>query len=154
MSIGFELDQREYPLLSELGRNLCKMALGGSIDDLVGRSRELSQVIDVLGRRRANNPCLVGPPGVGKTAIVEGLALQSCAAATMCRICVARSSSTCRSDAILSGTSLRGALSEKLGELQAEVKRAEGRVIVFIDELHTLIGAGSSATARRTWPTS
>jgi ATP-dependent Clp protease ATP-binding subunit ClpC len=140
----FELDAREFPLLSELGRNLCKMALDGGIDDLIGRTRELSQVIDVLGRRRANNPCLVGPPGVGKTAIVEGLALAIVRGGDDVSHLRNKIILDLPMGSILSGTSLRGALSEKLAELQSEVKRANGRVIVFIDELHTLIGAGSS----------
>ena len=141
---AFELDPREYPLLSELGRNLCRLALDGGIDDLVGRARELSQVIDVLGRRRANNPCLVGPPGVGKTAIVEGLALAIVRGGDDVSHLRGKIIIDLPIGAILSGTSLRGALSEKLSELQAEVKRTHGKVIVFIDELHTLIGAGSS----------
>jgi ATP-dependent Clp protease ATP-binding subunit ClpC len=140
----FTLDPREYPLLFEIGRNLCALAEAGGIDDLIGRSRELSQMIDVLGRRRSNNPVLVGPPGVGKTALVEGLALQIVRNGDDVVHLRDKIIVEVALGAILSGTSLRGALSEKLTELQAEVKRAAGRIIVFIDELHMVIGAGGS----------
>ncbi len=143
-SARFALDPREYPLLFEIGRNICAQAEAGAIDDLIGRQRELSQVIDVLGRRRSNNPCLVGPPGVGKTAIVEGLALQIVRGGDDVAHLRDKIIVEVALGSILSGTSLRGALSEKLGELQGEVKRAAGKIIVFIDELHMLIGAGGT----------
>lgn len=141
---SYLLDPAEFPLLSQLGRNLCADAEAGRVDDLIGRAKELSQMIDVLGRRRANNACLVGPPGVGKTALVEGLALAIVRGGDDMKGLTDKIIVDVPVGALVAGTSLRGALSEKLAQLQLEVKQANGRVIVFIDELHTLIGAGNS----------
>ena len=141
---GYALDEAQFPLLCSIGRNLCVDAAEGKIDDLIGRTRELSQVIDVLGRRRSNNPCLVGPPGVGKTALVEGLALALVRGGEEVAHLADRVIIEVPVGSLVAGTSLRGALSEKIAQLAAEVKKANGRIVVFIDELHTLIGAGSS----------
>ncbi|MGF1508877.1 MAG: AAA family ATPase [Myxococcota bacterium] len=140
---GYQLDPERYPWLTSLGRNLTAEAAEGRLDPLVGRRREIEQVIDILGKRRANNPCLVGDPGVGKTAVVEGLALEAInhakTAGSKDWIIVALDVGS-----LLVGTHLRGSFSEKLQGLKEEVSRSEGRVIVFLDELHTLVGAGSS----------
>jgi ATP-dependent Clp protease ATP-binding subunit ClpC len=136
----FVLERAKFPLLSTLGRNLTLEAVRGRIDPVVGRDGEIEQVLDVLARRRANNPILVGPPGVGKTAIAEGLAL--------CLLAESRSSATPRllievsAGALVSGTSVRGALSEKIAKLRAEVKAGEGRVLLFLDEIHALVSGG------------
>ena len=147
-----ELDAKQFPWLTSLGRNLTVLAVAGKLDPLVGRARELEQVLDVLAKRRANNPCLVGPPGVGKTAIVEGLAqilakgsagLGGSVASDSPRVVVELPMGD-----ILAGTHLRGTLSERLSGLRKEVEAAEGRVIVFFDEIHTLVGAsGDGADA-------
>jgi ATP-dependent Clp protease ATP-binding subunit ClpC len=135
------LDPRSYPWLSQLGRNLTELAAEGKLDPLVGREREVEEAIDVLGKRRTNNPILVGEPGVGKTAIVEGIAQRllsgggAGAERTVIEIDMA---------SVLAGTQLRGSFSEKLLGLKDEVKRSEGRVVVFIDEVHTIMGAGST----------
>jgi ATP-dependent Clp protease ATP-binding subunit ClpC len=135
------LDAAEYPLLASLGRNLSAAAKAGRLDPVVGRGREIDEVIDILGKRRTNNPCLVGEPGVGKTAVVEGVAqrLAEATGASGERIIVELDMAT-----LLAGTQLRGSFSEKLNELKDEVKRAAGRVIVFVDEVHTLVGAGAT----------
>jgi ATP-dependent Clp protease ATP-binding subunit ClpC len=135
------LDPREFPWLSQLGRNLTELAAAGKLDPLVGREREVEEAIDVLGKRRTNNPLLVGEPGVGKTAIAEGIAQRLLHGSgegserTLVEIDMA---------SVLAGTQLRGSFSEKLLGLKDEVRRAGGKVIVFIDEIHTIMGAGST----------
>ena len=136
------LPSGEYPWLTSLGRNLSAEAARGGIDRPYGRDKEIETVIDILGRRRSNNPCLLGEPGVGKTAVVEGLA---------CKLVDAPPTPALRDrivinldvGSLLIGTHLRGSFSEKLQGLREEVARAE-RVVIFFDELHTLVGAGST----------
>ncbi|MER2563194.1 MAG: ATP-dependent Clp protease ATP-binding subunit [Myxococcaceae bacterium] len=135
------LDQRQFPLLHSLSKNLTELARAGKLDPVVGRAKEIDEVIDILGKRRTNNPCLVGEPGVGKTAVVEGVAQQL---ATLKgplgdRIVLELDMAT-----LVAGTQLRGSFSERLNGLKDEVKKADGRVVVFIDEIHTLVGAGST----------
>ncbi len=132
------LDPAEFPWLSQLGRNLTELAAAGRLDPLVGREVEVEQALDVLGKRRTNNPLLVGEAGVGKTAIVEGVAQRLLAQGSP-RVVVELDMAS-----VLSGTQLRGSFSEKLRGIQDEVRRAEGRVVVFIDEVHTVMGAGST----------
>ncbi len=135
------LPEGDFPWLTSLGRNLSAEAARGRLDPLIGREAELMQVSDVLGKRRANNACLVGPPGVGKTAIVEGLASRwvEGSAAERARVLIALDVGS-----LLVGTQLRGSFQEKLRGLIDEVRRAEGKVILFFDELHTLVGAGAA----------
>ncbi|MBK8010675.1 MAG: AAA family ATPase [Deltaproteobacteria bacterium] len=137
------LPPAKYPWLTSLGRNLSAEAARGKLDRLVGRQREIEQLIDILGKRRGNNPCLLGEPGVGKTAVVEGLAAHFVQSYTGNR---AETSIIVGLDvgALLVGTHLRGSFSEKLQGLRDEVKRSRGRVIIFFDELHTLVGAGAA----------
>ncbi|MEW6434231.1 MAG: ATP-dependent Clp protease ATP-binding subunit [Myxococcota bacterium] len=135
------LDARTFPLLASLGRNLTALARENKLDPVVGRAREIDEVIDILGKRRTNNPCLVGEPGVGKTAVVEGVAqhLATLRGPLSERILVELDMAT-----LVAGTQLRGSFSERLNGLKDEVKKADGRVVVFIDEIHTLMGAGST----------
>ncbi|HET9752102.1 MAG TPA: ATP-dependent Clp protease ATP-binding subunit, partial [Myxococcales bacterium] len=130
------LDPREYPWLCTYARNLTALAAEGKLDSALGRDREIDELLDILGKRRANNPVLVGEPGVGKTAIVEGLAQRMAGGD---RLLLELDVS-----GLVAGTQLRGSFSERLIGVKDEVKRAEGRVIVFIDELHMLIGAGAA----------
>jgi ATP-dependent Clp protease ATP-binding subunit ClpC len=152
-----DLDPQHFPLLSSLGRNLTALAAAGKLDPLVGREREVEEAIDVLGKRRTNNPILVGEPGVGKTAIVEGIAQRLLAEAGAGHAARghhgaadhgARASDRVVVEldmaSVVAGTQLRGAFSEKLLGIKDEVRRANGRVVVFIDEVHTLIGAGAA----------
>jgi ATP-dependent Clp protease ATP-binding subunit ClpC len=134
------LDPREFPWLVSLGRNLTELAAQGKLDPLVGRAREVDQVIDILGKRRTNNPLLLGEAGVGKTALVEGVAQRLLGDPQ------ARGRVVVEIDmaSVVAGTQLRGAFSEKLLGIKEEVRRAGGRVVVFIDELHTLMGAGAT----------
>ncbi|MEY4510356.1 MAG: hypothetical protein RLZZ450_2478, partial [Pseudomonadota bacterium] len=136
----FALDPQTFPLLSALGRNLTLEAVDGKIDPVVGRDFEIEQVLDVLARRRGNNPILVGAPGVGKTAIVEGLALRLVETDLdePQRVLIELSAGS-----LVSGTGVRGALSDKLSRLRREVKASQGRVLLFIDEIHALLGHGN-----------
>jgi ATP-dependent Clp protease ATP-binding subunit ClpC len=134
------LDGRRYPTLAALGRNLTEIAAAGGLDPVIGREREVELLLDVLARRRSNNPMLVGPPGVGKTAVVEELARRLVSGGTgVCglgdRIIVELSAG-----ALVSGTAVRGALAERLKLLREEVGRSEGRIVLFIDEIHAIAG--------------
>jgi ATP-dependent Clp protease ATP-binding subunit ClpC len=133
------LDPKEFPWLSQLGRNLTELAAAGKLDPLVGREREVEEAIDVLGKRRTNNPLLVGEPGVGKTAIVEGIAQRLLEGAGRGRVVVEIDMAS-----VVAGTQLRGSFSEKLLGIKEEVRKAGGRVVVFIDEVHTIMGAGAA----------
>jgi len=130
------LDPREFPWLAAHARNLTALAEEGKLDPALGRERETEELLDILGKRRANNPVLVGEAGVGKTAIVEGLALRILGSE---RLLLQLDVS-----GLVAGTQLRGSFSERLIGIKDEVRRAEGRFIVFIDELHMLIGAGAA----------
>src|SRR5919109_427817 len=132
------LDPREFPYLVMHGRNLSALAARRQLDPALGREAEVEEVLDILGKRRANNPILVGEPGVGKTAIVEGLAerlVELRAGRIVVELDVA---------GLLAGTQLRGSVSERLLGVKDEVRGADGRIVVFIDELHMLIGAGAT----------
>ena len=132
----FELDPKSFPLLTKLGRNLTALAARGALDPVLGRDQETEQALDVIARRRGNNPLLVGPPGVGKTAIVEGIAQRMVeASGTAAKIII-----EITPGAIASGTGVRGAMGEKIRRLRDEVERAEGRVLLFLDEIHALVG--------------
>ncbi|HUK65731.1 MAG TPA: ATP-dependent Clp protease ATP-binding subunit [Anaeromyxobacteraceae bacterium] len=133
------LDPIAFPWLVSLGKNLTELAAKGHLDPLIGRERELEESIDILGKRRTNNPLLVGEPGVGKTAIVEGIA-ERLLAEGQDRLVVQLDMAS-----VVAGTQLRGSFSEKLLGIKDEVKRAQGKVIVFIDEIHTLVGAGATS---------
>ncbi|MEO1232956.1 MAG: ATP-dependent Clp protease ATP-binding subunit, partial [Myxococcota bacterium] len=138
---GWLLPVSDFPWLSSMGRNLSFEAARGGLDRLVGRDAEVEQLADILGKRKANNPCLIGEPGVGKTSIVEGLAARwvQGSPADQERVVVAVDVGR-----LLMGTHLRGSFSEKLEGLREEVERAEGKVVVFFDEIHTLVGAGTT----------
>jgi len=143
------LDAEQFPLLTGLGRNLTAEAARGAIDPVIGRDKVIEATLDILHKRRSNNPCLVGEPGVGKTAIVEGLAL------AMLETGKDEAQARLREKVVISvdvgslvaGTELRGSFSRRMAKLKDEVRAAGGRVIVFIDELHTLVGAGSGEGA-------
>jgi ATP-dependent Clp protease ATP-binding subunit ClpC len=136
------LDPQRFPVLCAVGRNLTLAAAEGRIDPVIGREREIEQLLDVLARRRANNPILVGPAGVGKTAIVEGLALALLAGehALGERVLIEASAGS-----LVSGTGVRGALSERLQALRREMVDANGRAVLFIDEIHSVVGLEDGA---------
>jgi len=141
---AYELDEDDYPHLCEFGRNLTREAALGGIDRILGRDDEITKLIDIVGKRRANNPILVGESGVGKTAIVEGLAREFVRFADDGRKLGERVIVELELGRVLSGTQLRGALSERLQGIKEEVERADGDVIVFLDEIHGWLDAGGS----------
>jgi ATP-dependent Clp protease ATP-binding subunit ClpC len=140
---AYELDPDIYPNLVEFGRNLTAQAARGEIDRVVGREQEILQLIDILGKRRSNNPVLVGQAGVGKTAIVEGLSREFVKLAQGGSHLGKRAIIELELGRILSGTHLRGSFSERLIGIKDEVEAADGDVIVFLDELHAWMSAGS-----------
>ena len=136
---------REAPTLTQYGRNLCKMAAEGKIDPIIGRDNETGRVVQILSRRTKNNPCLIGEPGVGKTAVVEGLAQRivdgSVPDTLRDRIIV-----TLDISSMIAGAKYRGEFEERMKNVMKEVSRNR-RIILFIDEIHTIIGAGGAEGA-------
>ena len=141
---AYELDEEECPNLKEFGRNITREAVEGRIDRIVGRDQEITKLIDIVGKRRSNNPILVGEPGVGKTAIVEGLARAFVEMASKGKELGERAIIELELGRVLSGTHLRGALSERLLGIKEEVEAADGDIIVFMDEIHGWLDAGGS----------
>ncbi len=133
------------PTLDEFGSNLTQMALDGKLDPVVGRAKEIERVIQILGRRTKNNPVLIGEPGVGKTAIAEGLA-QRIIAEDVPDILEDKRVVTLDIGLLVAGTKYRGEFEERLKKIMDEIRQA-GNVILVIDEVHTLIGAGAAEGA-------
>ncbi|NLL51413.1 MAG: ATP-dependent Clp protease ATP-binding subunit [Peptococcaceae bacterium] len=133
------------PTLNEFGRDLTVMAVEGKLDPVVGRENEIERVIQVLSRRTKNNPVLIGEPGVGKTAIAEGLA-QRIIDNKVPEILADKRVCTLDLSSMVAGTKYRGEFEERMKKVMEEI-RVAGNVIVFIDELHTLIGAGAAEGA-------
>ena len=131
--------------LDQCARDLTRMAAEGRLDPVIGREEELQRVIQILSRRTKNNPALIGEPGVGKTAVAEGLALAIADGTAPAHLLGKR---VCALDlsAMVAGTKYRGEFEEKLKHVLQEVRRA-GNIILFIDELHTIVGAGSAEGA-------
>ncbi|HCX78068.1 MAG TPA: ATP-dependent Clp protease ATP-binding subunit ClpC [Firmicutes bacterium] len=133
------------PVLDSFGRDLTKDAAEGKLDPVIGREKEVERVIQVLSRRTKNNPCLIGEPGVGKTAIAEGLA-QRINAGQVPELLRDKRLVTLELSSMVAGTKYRGEFEERFKKMMDELK-AVGNVILFIDELHTLIGAGGAEGA-------
>ncbi len=133
------------PTLDEFGSNLTQMAEEHRLDPVVGREKEIERVIQILGRRTKNNPVLIGEPGVGKTAIAEGLALKI-SAGEVPDILTEKRVVTLDIGSLVAGTKYRGEFEERLKKIMEEIRGA-GNIILVIDELHTLIGAGAAEGA-------
>ena len=142
---GEEKSGPQTPTVDAFGRDLTKLAREGKLDPVIGREKEIERVIQILSRRTKNNPCLIGEPGVGKTAIAEGLA-QRIVEGNVPDILRGKRLVTLELAAVVAGTKYRGEFEERLRKLVSELRQA-GNVMVFIDELHTIIGAGAAEGA-------
>ena len=145
-SVTDEQAESKYQALERFSRDLTELAREGKLDPVIGRDEEIKRVIQVLSRRTKNNPALIGDPGVGKTAVVEGLAQ---------RIIANQVPDTLKDKrlialdmgALVAGSKFRGEFEERLKAVMDEIRKAQGRIVLFIDELHTVVGAGAAEGA-------
>jgi ATP-dependent Clp protease ATP-binding subunit ClpC len=136
----------QYKALAKYSRDLTKMAREGKLDPVIGRDNEIRRVIEILSRRTKNNPALIGEPGVGKTAIVEGLAqaiIQNQVPQTLKNKRVI----SLDLSSMVAGSKFRGEFEERMKAVMDEIRQAQGEIVLFIDELHTVVGAGASEGA-------
>jgi len=138
--------EQQYKALEKYGRDLTALARDGRLDPVIGRDEEIRRVIQVLSRRTKNNPVLIGEPGVGKTAIAEGLA-QRIATGDVPETLQDRMLWSLDMGALLAGAKFRGEFEERLKAVLREVQEAEGQVVMFIDEIHVIVGAGKAEGA-------
>lgn len=136
----------QTPHLDHFGRDLTQKARDGELDPVIGRAKEIERVIQILSRRTKNNACLIGEPGVGKTAIVEGLAQRIADGAVPSKLQGRRIVSLDMAG-VVAGTKYRGEFEERMKKILDEIRQAEGNILIFIDELHTLVGAGAAEGA-------
>jgi ATP-dependent Clp protease ATP-binding subunit ClpC len=137
--------KKETPVLDQFGRNLTQHARDGKLDPTIGREREIDRVVQILSRRKKNNPVLIGEPGVGKTAIAEGLA-QRIVDGRAPSLLQNREIITLDLASVVAGTKYRGQFEERLKAIMNEIRESED-IILFIDELHTIVGAGGAEGA-------
>uniref|UniRef100_A0ACD5X9A3 Uncharacterized protein n=1 Tax=Avena sativa TaxID=4498 RepID=A0ACD5X9A3_AVESA len=143
--VGGGSSATKTPTLEEYGTNLTKLAEEGKLDPVIGRQKQIERVVQILGRRTKNNPCLIGEPGVGKTAIAEGLA-QRIATKDVPETIEGKTVITLDMGLLVAGTKYRGEFEERLKKLMEEIKQ-NGDIILFLDEVHTLVGAGAAEGA-------
>ncbi len=137
--------QQATPVLNQYGRDLTEMAKAGKLDPVIGREKEIERVVQILSRRTKNNPCLIGEPGVGKTAITEGLA-QKIVDGNIPETIKGKRVVTLDLSGMVAGAKYRGEFEDRLKKAVDEIRKA-GNVILFIDEMHTIIGAGAAEGA-------
>lgn len=138
-------NKMETPTLNQYSRDLTELAQNGQLDPVIGREKEIARVVQILSRRGKNNPCLIGEPGVGKTAIAEGLASRMIAG-TLPDSVKNKRLVTLDLSGVVAGSKYRGEFEERIKKILAEVKEA-GNILLFIDEIHTIIGAGGAEGA-------
>ncbi|MCW2928566.1 MAG: ATP-dependent chaperone ClpB, partial [Thermoleophilia bacterium] len=138
--------EQQYGALEKYGRDLTALAREGKLDPVIGRDEEIRRVVQVLSRRTKNNPVLIGEPGVGKTAIAEGLA-RRIAEGDVPETLQDRMLWSLDMGALVAGAKYRGEFEERLKAVLREVQEADGRIVMFIDEIHVIVGAGKSEGA-------
>ncbi len=138
--------EEKYQALDKFSRDLTDLARLGKLDPVIGRDEEIRRIVQVLSRRTKNNPVLMGEPGVGKTAIIEGLA-QRIVAGDVSESLKNRRLAALDMGALIAGAKYRGEFEDRLKAVLKEIEQAEGEIILFIDELHTLVGAGAAEGA-------
>jgi len=141
--VDSENPEATYNVLKKYGQDLCELARNQKLDPVIGRDEEIRNVIRILSRKTKNNPCLIGEPGVGKTAIAEGLAIRIVKGDVPDNL-KDRSLFSLDMGALVAGAKYRGEFEERLKAVLNEVKASEGKIILFIDELHLIVGAGKT----------
>jgi len=141
-----ETPETKFQVLEKYAVNVSEKAKKGELDPVIGRNEELRRLMQILSRRTKNNPCLIGEPGVGKTAIVEGLA-QRIASGDVPEILKGKEVLQLDLGSLIAGTKFRGEFEDRLRAFMKEVKNSSGRIILFIDEIHTIVGAGAAEGA-------